>query len=57
VVHPVELLDKAYRAGGMYQVSTNTVDQSQTRRKVFFASVAIGFIASVLLARRKQNKK
>ena len=57
VVHPVELLDRAYRAGGMYQVPVKVVDPEKTRRNVFFASVAVGFIISVLLARRQRNRK
>ncbi len=54
IVHPVELLDKAYQAGGMYQMPTKEIDHTKTRRNLFFASVAIGFAAAVLLSRKRQ---
>jgi glycolate oxidase iron-sulfur subunit len=57
VVHPVELLDRAYQAGGMYQLPTKEIDQSKIRRNMFLVSVAIGFATVTLLSRRRQKTK
>jgi glycolate oxidase iron-sulfur subunit len=67
VMHPVELLDKAYQAGGMYDgekegqavevAGDRRVVQERTRRNLFFASVALSVIASVVLTRWQQGRK
>ena len=57
VVHPIQLIDEAYRAGGLYEVGVldQTSEQSRQQRillTVFGLGVLIGF---VLLRRRKHS--
>ncbi len=55
VVHPVELLDEAYRAGGLYALPIPDLAAKQRRQRIFIASLVAGLLIGLLLARRKRK--
>ncbi len=56
VVHPVELLDEAYRAGGLYALPVPDLAAKQRLQRTFIASVAAGLLIGLLLSRRKRKR-
>jgi glycolate oxidase iron-sulfur subunit len=59
VVHPIQLLDEAYRAGGLYTLPVHNVTrEQQQRQRAVLIGVGIGLLASfVLWYRRYRNKE
>jgi glycolate oxidase iron-sulfur subunit len=54
VMHPVQLLDTAYRTGGQYSVVEKAT--GSRRRQGLLLGVGVGLVAGVLLMWRKWNK-
>lgn len=57
VVHPVELLDEAYRAGGLYQLPLPDMAGNRRRRRAVWTGLGIGIAIGVLLARRRKRRQ
>ncbi len=58
VVHPIQLLDEAYRAGGVYghlAITKNTV-AIRRKQQMLFLSTEAALLAAILLLRRKRSK-
>jgi glycolate oxidase iron-sulfur subunit len=53
VVHPVQLLDEAYQAGGIYMVPVQNYAETRRRRRTFAIGFGIGILIGFLLARRQ----
>ncbi|HZR40345.1 MAG TPA: heterodisulfide reductase-related iron-sulfur binding cluster [Ktedonobacteraceae bacterium] len=56
VVHPVQLLDEAYRAGGLYSTPARDVTVEQKQRQALLVGIGIGIIIGALLLRRRRFK-
>jgi glycolate oxidase iron-sulfur subunit len=56
VVHPVQLLDEAYQAGGIYEVPVRDLASARRRRRTLAVGIGIGILIGFLLARRRQTK-
>lgn len=56
VVHPVELLDEAYRAGGLYQLPLTDMVGNRRRRRAVWTGLGIGIAIGMLLARRRKRR-
>jgi glycolate oxidase iron-sulfur subunit len=55
VMHPVELLDEAYRAGGLYSMPVQDVTNVQKQRLLLVVIGIVGLIiGAVLLGRRRK---
>ena len=52
VVHPIQLLDKAYRAGELYEIPVRDVATKQRQQRSLLIGAGIGILAGMLLARR-----
>jgi glycolate oxidase iron-sulfur subunit len=57
VVHPVQLLDEAYLAGGLYSLPARSATPGKQRRQGLLLGAAIGILLSVLLLRRLRRSK
>ena len=57
VVHPIQLLDEAYQAGGIYEVTVPDLAATRRRRQMLAIGIGIGISIGILLARRRQRKK
>jgi glycolate oxidase iron-sulfur subunit len=55
VVHPVQLLDESYQAGGQYSVAEKVGGKRQ--RQALFLGMGVGLLVMVLLWWRKRNTK
>ena len=55
VVHPVELLDQAYRAGGLYDLPVRDTQATKQRQHALLAGLGIGVVAGLWLARRRKK--
>jgi glycolate oxidase iron-sulfur subunit len=56
VVHPVQLLDEAYRAGGLYSTPTCDGVAVQRQQRALFIGIGMSLlIGAFLLGRRRQN--
>ena len=55
VLHPVQLLDEAYRAGGLYNLPVPDAHQHRARQRALLTGLSIGILIGLLLA-RKQRK-
>ncbi len=56
IVHPIQLIDEAYRAGGLYEIPARNVEIEQVKRQRALL-IGIGFgiaIGTILLLRRKR---
>ncbi len=56
VVHPVQLLDEAYQAGGLYNVPVRNTDAAWRRQRTLAVGIGVGILIGFLLARRRQRK-
>jgi glycolate oxidase iron-sulfur subunit len=56
VVHPVQLLDEAYQAGGVYEAPLRDLAAVTRRRRTLAAGISIGILIGYLLSRRRQTK-
>jgi glycolate oxidase iron-sulfur subunit len=57
IVHPVQLLDEAYRAGGHYTLPTPATRRRPPSSGALAACVGIGIVLGVLLARRGRRRR
>ncbi|HLL80363.1 MAG TPA: heterodisulfide reductase-related iron-sulfur binding cluster [Ktedonobacteraceae bacterium] len=55
VVHPVELLDEAYRAGGLYALPVPNLAAKQQRQRAIIVGIVAGLLIGLLLSRRKRK--
>ncbi len=55
VVHPVELLDQAYRAGGLYDLPVRDTEATRGRQRTLLAAIGIGVVVGLWLARRRKR--
>ncbi|MBA2286292.1 MAG: 4Fe-4S dicluster domain-containing protein [Ktedonobacteraceae bacterium] len=57
VVHPVQLLDDAYRAGGLYTLPARATLAERARpQRTLLAGIGIGIVIGLLLAERRRRK-
>lgn len=56
VLHPVQLLDEAYRAGGLYNLPAPDPHQHSKRQRALLISLGIGILIGLLLARGQRKR-
>jgi glycolate oxidase iron-sulfur subunit len=54
VMHPIELLDEAYRASGLYRMPVRDVNRAQKQR-LLLAILASGLIAGTIVLKRRRK--
>lgn len=57
VVHPVQLLDEAYQAGGLYSLPTPDTRMQRVRQRTFLAGLGLGIVIGLWLAGRKRKRR
>ena len=57
VLHPVQLLDEAYRAGGLYQLPLPDIRQRRVRQRALLTGLGIGILLGLLLARGQRKRR
>lgn len=57
IVHPVQLLDEAYRAGGQYSIVPTTQVARQPTLRTLAACMGIGIVVGMLIARRLRKRR
>jgi glycolate dehydrogenase iron-sulfur subunit len=57
LMHPVELLDEAYRAAGLYVPGLPERVNNRGRKRMLVAGIGIGMAIGMLLARRRRGQK
>jgi glycolate oxidase iron-sulfur subunit len=55
VVHPIQLLDEAYQAGGVYRLAKPGATLEEKRNSVLWISLGVGLIGAFLLLRRRKK--
>ena len=55
VVHPVQLLDEAYRVGGLYTAPTRDIEVERAQTRKLLVGLGIGLFVGFLLLRRKRR--
>lgn len=55
VVHPVQLLDEAYRAGGLYNAPVRDIEVARRRQRTLLIGIGVGLLAGFLLLRRRRR--
>ncbi len=55
VVHPVQLIDEAYRAGGLYQIAVPDKAVGLRQQRTLLVGVSIGVLVALLLLRKRQR--
>ncbi len=55
VVHPVQLLDTAYRAGGLYSAPVHNRAAARRQQQALVAGIGIGIAIGFLLLRRRRS--
>lgn len=56
VVHPVQLLDEAYRASEVYHEPVRDVTIQKKQQRALFAGIGIGIVIAVFLLRRRRSR-
>lgn len=56
VMHPVELLDEAYRAGGVYAMPMHNGMDGQRKRVIIAVGVSIGVILGAILVGKRRKR-
>ncbi len=56
VVHPVQLLDEAYQAGGLYSIPVRDTEEISRRQRALAVGIGIGILIGFLLARRRRKR-
>src|SRR6266581_9725118 len=57
VVHPIQLLDEAYRAGGLYEIPIRDVEMEQRRRqRTLLVGIGVGIVIGMVLLRRRKRR-
>lgn len=57
VLHPVQLLDEAYRAGGLYNLPTPDTHAQRARQRTLLAGLGLGILIGLLLARSQRKRR
>ena len=57
VVHPVQLLDEAYRAGGLYSLPEHEIAPEKRHRQALLLGAIIGMLIGILFLRRLRRRK
>jgi glycolate oxidase iron-sulfur subunit len=56
VVHPIQLIDEAYRVGGLYEIPARNVELEQRRRqRTLLVGIGIGIVIGLVLLRRRRR--
>jgi glycolate oxidase iron-sulfur subunit len=55
VMHPVQLLDNAYRAGGNYTLTTQDTTTEKNQQRTLLVGIGIGLLIGILLFRRRKH--
>ena len=55
VVHPIQLVDEAYRAGRLYEIPERDVATVQRQRRTLLIGIGIGVLVAMLLRRRHRS--
>jgi glycolate oxidase iron-sulfur subunit len=56
VVHPIQLLDEAYRVGGLYELPVNDAGTKQRQQRSLLIGIGIGVLAGLLVVRQWRRK-
>jgi glycolate oxidase iron-sulfur subunit len=57
VVHPIQLIDEAYRAGGLYEIPIRDVEMEQRRRqRTLLVGIGVGIVIGIVLLRRRKRR-
>lgn len=56
VMHPIELLDEAYRAGGLYSMPEQNIVGDQKQRQALFVGLGIGLLIGAILVRQRRKR-
>src|SRR6266496_3196392 len=56
VVHPVQLLDQAYQAAGLYDVPVRDTEKARRRQRTLAISIGTGILIGFLLSRRHHKR-
>jgi len=56
VMHPVQLLDESYRAGGLYSTRVRDMAAVQRQRKTLLVWIGVGLVLGVILLRRRRRQ-
>ena len=56
VVHPIQLLDEAYRVGGLYEIPVNDIGTKQRQQRSLLIGIGIGVLAGLLVVRQRRRK-
>lgn len=57
VMHPVQLLDEAYRSGGLYDLPVPDTRRQRQVQRTLVASLGVGIVIGFLLASRKRRRR
>ena len=57
VLHPVQLLDEAYRAGGLYTLPTSDIHQHRALTRAMLTGLGIGILIGLLFARKRRKRR
>jgi glycolate oxidase iron-sulfur subunit len=57
VLHPVQLLDEAYRAGSLYELPAPDTRNQRARQKTLLTGLGVGIVIGLLIAKRRQKRK
>ncbi len=56
VVHPIQLLDQSYRAGGLYTMPTHDIAAQQRQKRNILAALIAGLLLGIFLSRRPRSR-
>lgn len=57
IMHPVQLLDEAYRASGLYDLSIPDTHSRRQRQRALFAGLGIGILIGLWIAGRRRQRR
>jgi len=56
VVHPIQLIDEAYHAGGLYEIPVHDLTMEQKRQqRTLLAAFGLGVLIGIALLRRRKR--
>ena len=56
VMHPIELLDEAYRVGGLYSMPARNVVAIQKQRRTFAVGIGVGLVLGFIWLKRRNKR-
>jgi glycolate oxidase iron-sulfur subunit len=57
VMHPIQLIDEAYRTGGLYEIPADNVAVQKQRQRALLIGLAIGVGIGILLQRNRRRRQ